>query len=221
MSEPDAADILYPSEQPAAPAASSSAPDWAQALYPSEVAAADAASEQSAPDAAPTTTKPTESSQASPEASQGVPEAYSLQAPEGLTIAPEHVEMAAPVFRELGLSNEAANKLMPVAAKFAESVVAQVDRESADAFATWKRDLIRQAQADPEIGGAKWRDSINLAAHALDKLGAPAGSPLRKLLDDTGVGNHPEMIRVFARAGRLLGAKAPPRPRSAAETLYG
>lgn len=204
MSQPDAADVLYPSEQPAAPAASAPAPDWAQALYPNEVAAADAASEQSAPDTAGGASEAPEGAQASPKAAQGVPEAYKLEAPEGLTIAPEHVELATPVFRELGLSNEAANKLMPVAAKFAESVVAQVDRESADAFSGWKRDLIRQAQADPEIGGANWKDSINSAAQALETLGAPAGSPLRKLLDETGVGDHPEMIRVFARAGRLL-----------------
>jgi hypothetical protein len=146
---------------------------------------------------------------------------YDLKAPEGLTIAPAHVEMAVPVFREIGLSNDDANKLMPLAAKYAESVVEQWNRESETEFGNWKRDLFKQAQADPEIGGAKWNESINLAAHALDKLGAPLGSPLRQLLDDTGVGNHPEMIRVFARAGRLLGAKAPPRPRSAAETLYG
>lgn len=150
---------------------------------------------------------------------------YDLKAPEGLAIAPEHVEMAVPVFRELGLSNDDANKLMPLAAKYAESIVEQWNRESETEFGNWKRDLFKQAQADPEIGGAKWNESIGLAARALEKLGAPPGSPLRKLLDDTGVGNHPEMIRVFARARRLLDGKAAPAartgPRSAAETLYG
>lgn len=216
MSELDPADILYPSEPSATATASLSPASLEGFQQPAQT--------QDGPfTALSSALSVDDDSGLSDEATlpPNVLGDYDLKAPEGLSIAPEHVEMAVPVFREIGLSNDDANKLVPLAAKYAESIVEQWNRESETEFGNWKRDLFKQAQADPEIGGAKWKESINLAAHALDKLGAPAGSPLRKLLDDTGVGNHPEMIRVFARAGRLLGAKAPPRPRSAAETLYG
>src|SRR4051794_2479180 len=45
---------------------------------------------------------------------------YELTAPDGFEIAPDMLKEAAPIFRDLGISNEGANKLMPLGAKLIE-----------------------------------------------------------------------------------------------------
>lgn len=160
-----------------------------------------------------------------------VPEKYELTAPEGMTFDDEAMAVADPVFRELGLSNEAAQKLMPVAGEFAQRVAtAAVEKAQADSeaqFAAQKAAWANEAKADAEIGGDKWDETVTLSARALDKLGYPAGSPFRQFLTETGLGNHPEMIRAMRRVGERVsddkferGDAAPTAKPQAKEALY-
>lgn len=130
-----------------------------------------------------------------------LPEKYELTAPEGTEIDERILAEADPVFRELGLNNDQANKLMPLAGKFAE----KLQQASLDAHLAMAADWAKKAQADKEIGGKNWGETEAAVARALDKFGAPEGSPFRKLLDDTKLGNHPEMIRMFAKIGKAIG----------------
>lgn len=158
----------------------------------------------------------------------GVPEAYALTPPEGLTLDAEAVAAATPVFRELGLSNAAANKLMPAAAQFAQRVQDQANRQLLSHVQAERKAWLDAARADPEIGGAKWGETIATAASALDRLGFGKGSAFRNLLDQSGLGNHPDMIRAFVKVGRavaedndfVLGGGIPRNRRDTAETLY-
>jgi hypothetical protein len=134
-----------------------------------------------------------------------VPEAYDLTAPEGFTLDPEAVAAATPVFKELGLSNEQADKLMPVAADFAKRIVDQRDQQIIGTIAEQRKSWLEEAKADKEIGGQNWDASLGTAAKALDQLGFPKGSPFRNILDESGLGNNPEMIRAFARVGKAIG----------------
>lgn len=137
------------------------------------------------------------------------PEKYELTAPEGMAFDVEAFEIADPVFRELNLSNEAAQKLMPVAGEFATRVAAAAlakhQLDQAQTMTTMRREWLENAKGDAEIGGTNWEASTASAAKALDMLGFPKGSPFRGLLDETGFGNHPEMIRAFARIGQRVG----------------
>ncbi|MGY4397270.1 hypothetical protein ACVWZA_002464 [Sphingomonas sp. UYAg733] len=159
---------------------------------------------------------------------QGTPDSYQLTAPEGLTLDAQAVEAATPVFRELGLSNDAANKLMPVAAQFAQSITDKFNQQIVTQVQTERKAWLDSARADPEIGGAHWNRTIATAASALDSLGLARGSPFRVLLDESGLGNHPEMIRAFAKVGQAIGedsdftrgSRAPITRKGAAETLY-
>lgn len=142
----------------------------------------------------------------------GPPESYALIAPEGLTIDPAALELATPVFRELGLSNEQAQTLVPVAAKWARSIQAQGEQQLMGQVAAQRREWFETARNDAEVGGAQWSGSLNLANKALDTLGFAKGSPFRQLLDDSGLGNHPDMIRAWARIGRLVSEDGFERP---------
>ncbi|MEK9737682.1 MAG: hypothetical protein VW239_10220, partial [Candidatus Nanopelagicales bacterium] len=77
---------------------------------------------------------------------------------------------------------------------------------------------------DPEIGGANLQTTLADAKAFLDVVGTPG---LREVMDSTRVGNHPEIVRAFAKAGKLLRdagmvvtGKEPTKPRDAASILY-
>ena len=174
--------------------------------------------------------KPDEAAETTEEAAKApdVPESYELTAPEGMTLDAASVELATPVFKELGLSNEQANKLMPVAAAFAQKIQDHANQQIIAQVQADRKAWLDTAKADSEIGGAHWGDTIATAASALDKLGMTKGTPFRNLLDESGLGNHPEMIRAFQKVGKAIGddatfarAGASPAQKSHASILYG
>jgi len=132
-----------------------------------------------------------------------VPEKYELTV-EGLELDAAAIEMAEPVFKDLGLSNEQANKLMPVAAQFRDKVATETLQSLADQGAQQKAEWLTATKADPEIGGGKLDETLHLAAKALDHFGFAEGSDFRKLLTETGFGNHPDMVRVMRGVGEML-----------------
>jgi len=58
-----------------------------------------------------------------------------------------------------------------------------------------------QARADKEFGGAQLKDNLVIANKALGQFGTPE---LVSLLKETGLGNHPEIVRAFYRAGKAI-----------------
>lgn len=141
---------------------------------------------------------------AEPEAPE-IPEAYDLTAPEGMTIDPALLEEATPIFKEIGLSNEAANKVLPLAQSLMTKSHDAAVQSMIDAGAQQRKAWLDEAKADPDIGGGKWDATLHSAAKALDALGYPEGSPFRAALTETGFGNHPEMIRAMAKVGAMVG----------------
>lgn len=111
------------------------------------------------------------------------------------------LETATPILKELGLTNEQANKLAPLALEVQNRML----QSQADNYAAMKADWAKQAMSDKDIGGANWATTEALAAKALDQFGAPKGSEFRQLLDDTGLGNHPALIRMFRDIGKAVG----------------
>ena len=141
-----------------------------------------------------------------------VPEAYELKLTqttkdaEGKDVEtevemdPVLVEKATPVLKELKLSNEQANALV----KLVPDIQARLLEGQNDQFAAMRAEWVKTARADPDIGGKNWSGSLNLAAKALDTLGHPKGSEFRQLLDETGLGNHPAMVKVFRDIGKMI-----------------
>lgn len=157
----------------------------------------------------------------------GAPEAYDLKPPEGSTLDTDALAIAEPVLREMGLTNDQAQKLTDAYAQIVPKVAERMQSEQTAQITAQRKEWADEAKADEEIGGANWNASITASAKALDRLGAPAGSPFRELLNVTGLGNHPEMIRIFARMGNAIGedtdfvrGEAAPTEKNAARILY-
>lgn len=189
------------------------------------------------PEAAPAETAGTEaeagkdtgaSGEEGKDAAPVVPEKYELAGTDGAELDPVALEAAEPVFKELGLTNDQAQKLIPVAEQFAKSIGDRLNQQILTSVAAERKAWLEEAKADEEIGGAKWDDTLVTAAKGLDGLGFPKGSKFRALLDESGLGNHPEMIRAFAKVGRTISEDSDfPRSgvattgaRTAADTLY-
>lgn len=132
-----------------------------------------------------------------------VPETYVLEPVDGVIIDEEAVAVATPVFRELGLTNEQANRLVPVAARFAEIVSRRAQDEALANAAALRKEWYDAVMADEELGGSTDRleKTRAIAARALDRF---ADAEFRSFLNETGLANHPAMVRMVYRIGQML-----------------
>lgn len=151
----------------------------------------------------------------------GAPEKYEFKAPEGQELDTAAVEAFEPVARDLNLTNEQAQKLVDLyGVRLSQAAEAQQ--------AAWQTQLdtwVTEVKSDKEIGGKAFDENVNSAKAAINKFGTPE---LKKALDSTGFGNHPELVRVFARIGKAMAEDtfvsanaAAGGKKSAEELLYG
>lgn len=123
----------------------------------------------------------------------GAPEKYEFTAPEGITLDKAALEAFEPVARELNLTQEQAQKLV--------NLQAGMVQKQAEAWQETTKGWTEATKADKEIGGANLTASLNAGKAFLKAYG---NEGLVKLLDDYGLGNHPEVIRAFAKAGKAM-----------------
>lgn len=211
-----------------APAAAATPTDPAAAPAPTPPAApapaAPADPAQPAPPA-PAPTDPSAPNQDDPakpndEPVTGAPEKYELAAPEGYELEPETTAAFEGIARELNLTNDQANKLVPLGAQLVAKVEAKQAEAHQQQVAKWAEDT----KADKEIGGEKFDASLATALKARDRFATPE---LKDLMDQTGLGNHPEVVRLFHRIGTAISddtfvqaASAGGSPKSAASVLF-
>lgn len=143
------------------------------------------------------------------EAGEGAPETYELSLTDddgnAIELDAELVAEADPILRELNLSNEQANKLVGLAPKMMAKGQMSAIEQLNDAGAKQKQEWLKEGKAAEDIGGANWEESIKAAAVGLDAMGFKEGTPFRKLMNETGLGNHPDMIRTFKTLGEVAG----------------
>jgi hypothetical protein len=125
-----------------------------------------------------------------PEA-KGPPDEYVFAAPEGVTLDPTAVEAFSPVAKDLGLTQEQAQRVV--------DVYAQLRQQEAEATVALRDQWARQVVADKELGGAKMVQQVEAANKVLKQFGTPG---LNEVLQATGLCNHPEMVRLLARVGK-------------------
>lgn len=125
------------------------------------------------------------------------PAKYELKAPEGSALDAAHIEAVSAFAGELGLSNEAAQKLVERDAK----LLADSQQAAIATYDTQVKAWADQVRADPEIGGAKLDATIKTAQKALAKFGSPE---LVQMLNTHGYGNHPEVVKFCLRIGASM-----------------
>jgi hypothetical protein len=143
--------------------------------------------------AAPASANAAAGTQDSKATEPAAPESYDLKMPEGVELdqaaAAEFTEIA----KELKLDQAAAQKLADVGAKMVQRQV--------EAHAKLVESWAEQVKTDNEIGGDKLAENLGVARKALEAFGTPE---LRDVLNATGLGNHPEVIRAFYKVGKAI-----------------
>lgn len=175
---------------------------------------------------APAAAAPTEPAAPAPEAPKApeAPETYTFTAPEGQTLDSDFVKAYEAVSREQGLTQGKAQAIL-------DRMSPQIEKQQLARIESLRKDWESASKADPEFGGEKFVQNIGVAKTALSKFGTPA---LTELLDASGLGNHPEVIRFFHRVGKAVaedtfvgggskagGTSAPTSFGEAADKLYG
>lgn len=208
--------LLAPTAAPAAdaPAATDAPPAPAAAADPVVDAAAAPAAEGAAP-AAPEAAKPV------------VPETYEFKAPEGVEFDADVLGELTTFAKETGLTQEAAQKVADLGVKQMQKFRQTYEAHVAETVEGWKQASV----SDKEFGGANLQANLAIAKQALETFATPED---RAFLAESGLGNHPAIIRMLYRAGKAIsedgfisGAKAPLGAKTAdletraASKLYG
>lgn len=162
------------------------------------------------------------------------PEKYDIKVAEGIKITPEVLTTIEAYARANDLSQESAQALIDMAPQVSKMFASQLVETAKTASANWAE----QTRSDKELsnGGDKPTLDANLALAAKAR-DAFASKELLALLGDfdpvknangTGLGNHPEIVRLFARLGKsisednkLVTGGASKTEKTAGEKLYG
>jgi hypothetical protein len=122
--------------------------------------------------------------------------------PEGMEINQELLNDVTPIMQEAGLTQEQAQKMVSAYASHVEGQnQGQIEAHNAQ-VKQWGEEL----KADKEIGGDNYEENMAVARQAVEKFGS---EEFVKFLDQTGLGNHPEMGRLLVKVGKLTQEDSP------------
>ena len=179
---------------------------------PAKAESAPVANQQQKPAAATTALTQEAPAKAEPQkdAATGTsPDKYEFKQPEGRSFDAEVLSTFGEVAKSLGLSQDKAQTIIDKLAPVMEQ--RQSDR-LADERAAW----VKSIKSDKEIGGDKFAESLAVAQKALKSFGSPE---LTKLLNDSGLGDHPDVIRFFHKVGKSISEDGMVQGRAAAEPV--
>ena len=139
------------------------------------------------------------------EQSTGAPEEYEFTPPDGLEIDPEKLEAFGEYAHSLGLSQDQFQKLI----EYDIERSANAQKSMAEAYGERISSWADATKVDKELGGEKLSENLGLAKKAMEKYASPAlakliDSPSANNPDGLGLGNHPEVIRLFYRVGKAI-----------------
>jgi len=127
-----------------------------------------------------------------------VPEAYDLKAPEGAGLDAEGLKSFEPIFKEVGLSQEQAQKLVNLYGEKQASFVAEQKGIWEKQQSTW----IDEFKSDKVFGGANTDASVQAAEKAWRHFGTAEDI---RLVHQFGLANFPPLVKILARVGKEMG----------------
>jgi hypothetical protein len=150
----------------------------------------------------------------------GAPEAYEdFKMPEGFEVDENLLGEAKPIFKELNLNQDQAQRLVDFQAKYMAQLAEAQNKAWNDTIDGWRT----AAKDDKEIGGVAFKENVALAREAIKAYG---NDEFKNMLNVTGTGDNPEMIRFLYKIGKavsddkVLQGQGPAAGKTAAQILY-
>lgn len=140
--------------------------------------------------------------EAEPAQAPSIPESYEITPSEGFEVTPEIMEVVSPLFKKYNISQDGAQELANAHMDIMKQQSAAAEKFRTEMIQGW----VQEIKSDPEFGGAKFNENMAMARRGLRAV-SPQGegkSALEDLLKASGMGNHPEIIKAFARVGRMV-----------------
>lgn len=138
------------------------------------------------------------------EAKPTAPEKYAdWKLPEGYALDATAAAEAAPLFKELGLSQEQGQKLVDF---YSKNMLAST-KANDEAFAAARKEWVDSLKSDPVLGkelapGGKVRTTVNSALESLQN--PKLVTDFKEAMDQSGMGDNPAFVRViYALASKL------------------
>jgi hypothetical protein len=165
--------------------------------------------------------KGTENNEAGkPQGDDAAPAPLKLKLPEGMKADDALIKGFEPIARELKLDDAGAQKLVDLYAGRQQ----QLAKEAAEAHAKQVDGWANEVKADKELGGDKFPETQQLVANVMTRFNDPG---LVEVLNTSGLGNHPALVRFVARIGKAIaddsikgaGGGAEKKPRTEQERL--
>jgi hypothetical protein len=129
-------------------------------------------------------------------AAVGAPEKYAdFVIPEGAKVNDALMADLQATAKALNLNQEQAQSLVDLGAKQLAAITAAQQAAQEAQANEWRA----AAEKDPEFGGAKLSEHIALAERGMNQFATPE---FVGFLRESGLGNHPEMIRIFWKIGK-------------------
>jgi len=162
--------------------------------------------------------------------SEGVPETYTFEPPEGLELDDEtkgRIDAFADTARDMGLTQKQYQSLI-------EYDINRAQQLNDVAVESWDRQVDgwrQSAKTDKEIGGEKFAENLKVAESAIKQFGdadlrALLKSPSPENPNGLAIGNHPAVLRFLNRVGKaiadpkLLQGDAAPQTEGTLKRMY-
>lgn len=126
-----------------------------------------------------------------------VPEEYKFDLPEGMTLDPDLLAEFGPLAKELKLPQGEAQKMVDLGSKLVQKTIDGMMTAHQERVGNW----LKEAEADPEIGADIKLGKESAAVRAFNSL---ATDKTKQMVDELGIGNHPEFLRVFYKISQHM-----------------
>lgn len=130
------------------------------------------------------------------------PEYQPFTLPEGMTLDAEMATSLTNLAKDCRLTQAQAQQFADLGGQLAHQWANQLQQAQQATSADWRN----AAEQDNEYGGAKFQENLSVANRALARFGTP---PLMQFLEASGLGNHPELIRLLYRTGKAISVDTP------------
>lgn len=132
------------------------------------------------------------------------PEKYAdFTVPEGMTLNKEALEAALPVFKELNLTQEQAQKLVTVQTAREAALSKANQGDYASLRSDWRKEVF--ADTTLSAGGKIKPEVTQTIGRMIDGMGdTKLAGDFRQVMDTTGVGDNPAFVRAFFKLAQQI-----------------
>lgn len=133
-----------------------------------------------------------------------IPEKYEFKLAEGRNLDAGLVDAVAPIFKEIGMTQDQATKLVESFDKYGQVFEAAQEKQFQEFMQKTANDNIAAAK---KMWGADYVANLSVAQRGIARFLSDAG---KKKLEDSGLGNDPEFLKAFYQAGKMIQEDQPP-----------